>query len=345
MALQNLCSTKEFSVKMLRTAEPYFGFAVAIFMLVGCGGGSPNAIAPPSFGGGTVQNVHRELGKSWASPAARTQPRLLYVTNDGNDTVTFYDYTIAGASAMMGTITGLRSPTQPCFDRNGNVFIPEAAAGRVEEYAFGSTTVLHTLHTQGTPFGCSVDRANTGNLAVANLFPGDIVVFETGTHPHTYNIHGLHFPQYVAYDAHGNLFADGQTGSIPVFGLALLRGGRTDFKLVHVQGGSINYPGQIQWGGTNLMVGDAGVVPSVMNQVSISGDNGTIVRSTALPSSVQITGFWRRANDTLGNFAAADLQAGNVKIYSWPSATLVSTLTNGVSSPFGTVIVQRPLGP
>src|SRR5580692_9952337 len=90
-------------------------------------------VSPVSYEGN--RTTHRDLGKSWMSPAAKARPSLLYITNQGNGTATVYTYSNGSGLALQGTLTGFQQPTQPCVDKAGDVFIPDYLASTITEYA------------------------------------------------------------------------------------------------------------------------------------------------------------------------------------------------------------------
>src|SRR5581483_4778847 len=168
-------------MKISSAAKRGLGIAGAVALLAGCSGGMQSALAPSSGSAANARHVSaqalhgvsptamkREIrttkskGASWSKVRPNTNNSLLYVTNTGNGTVTFYSYANGqGSLALQGTLTGFAYPGQPCSDKAGNVFIPDYSLNVTVEYAHGGTTPIQTLPDGGT--GCSVDKS-TGNL-------------------------------------------------------------------------------------------------------------------------------------------------------------------------------------
>jgi hypothetical protein len=89
--------------------------------------------------------------------------QALYVANQGNNTVTEYEY---GATSPSRTYSlRLRRPLYPIVDNNGDLFVSNGRGGAVVEYILG-TTKVRVLHTPGNEAdGMAFDRQ--GNLYVA----------------------------------------------------------------------------------------------------------------------------------------------------------------------------------
>src|SRR5579863_3343704 len=333
-----------------------FGLCAAVVVLAGCGGAPshPNALAnvTPAIGSSAFKTVvHRELGRSWTSPTASRISSLLYVTNTGNGTVTFYRYN-GGSLGILGRLKGFFKPTQPCVDKAGNVFIPDFDAATITKFAHGGATPIAVLSDPGgLPTGCSVDKV-TGNLAVANFetneaLQGSIEVYRnaSGT-PTQYSDAAVYHPEYCGYDNAGNLFIDGRPYDSETVNLAELKKGNASITDLTLTGGTIMFQGNVQWGGNDLLVGDQGGFgsPSSVNRVTVSGTTASIVKNLPLPGTSDVTGFWKQGGAGNAKIATADLVAGNAPIYAFPSMTLYATLTKDVSAPFGVTVSQLPAG-
>src|SRR5579871_5251079 len=124
-------------------------------ILAGCGGSSPSPVQVEpgvSLGSGDGGSLHRQ--KSWMLPGAKTQS-LLYVSNQGNGSVTAYTYVNGGGLVLVGTLTGFSKPTGMCTDNAGNVWIPDYGTRLISEYAHGGTTPIFTIKEHiGLPFDC-----------------------------------------------------------------------------------------------------------------------------------------------------------------------------------------------
>ena len=213
-------------------------FGVAAVMLFGCS-------ASPE----------QPLSQSRALPATSSGSTLLYASDWKAGKLFVFSYP---AGALVQTITDGEYPLGLCSDAGGNVWVMNFNAGydQVVEYAHGGSTPIRMLDDPNSePRGCSVDPLN-GNLAVVNSEPPTVVVYPPATgQPQTYAA-GIDYPFACAYDAKGDLFVDGYhlKGS-DRFGLAELPYGGARFVRVAVKA-AIGLPGNIQWDGSDLAVGD-----------------------------------------------------------------------------------------
>ena len=148
---------------------------------------------------------HVERGRSWMAPEAKSED-LLYISDYYGVHVFSYP-----KGQYVGDIDAFGYGL--CSDRAGDVFVTDAPAYQVYEYAHGSTKRLQTLYGNYVDFGpidCSVDPT-TGNLAVASSDSGFVVVFpKAEQNPKVYYdqtmLHASMF--FCAYDDKGNLFVD-----------------------------------------------------------------------------------------------------------------------------------------
>lgn len=329
----------------------------AILALGGCGGAPPQPdaltnVTPKMSTSAFKVHPHRQSGTSWASPNAPHISSLLYVTNTGTGTVTFYEYRDGGRLGIQGRLKGFFRPTQPCVDKTGNVFVPDFDTATITEFAHGGTTPIAVLSDPGgLPTGCSVDKV-TGNLAVATFetneaLQGSIEVYSNASGPPTqYLDAAVYHPEYCGYDDAGNLFIDGHSNYSETVNLAELKKGDSAITDLMLTGGSIGFQGNIQWGGAELIVGDQGGfgTPSSVNRVRVSGITARIVKNLPLSGTMDVTGFWKQGPAGDAKIAAADNLAGNAPIYVFPSMASYAIVTKDVSAPFGVTVSQLSAG-
>src|SRR3984957_12031743 len=175
-------------------------------MLTGCGAlqspiGAPGAM-PQTFALAT----HAARGKSWMLPEAKSDDHLLIFSYPKGKLV-------GEITVPSGDFAGL------CSDSAGDVFVTSVGSrsqSNILEYAHGGTEPIGTLDDPGWPNGCAVDPT-TGSVAVTNQFAddppyyrGDVVIFPNGQAPPAqYFDSNVGYFLFCAYDATGNLFADG----------------------------------------------------------------------------------------------------------------------------------------
>ncbi|HLY03546.1 MAG TPA: hypothetical protein VKR56_13760 [Candidatus Cybelea sp.] len=304
--------------------------AAAIAVLAGCG----SEVAPT---GGAPQS-HAALGKSWMLPEAKNEA-LLYVSNLGNGTVTIYAYP---QGKLIGTLTGFSQPDGECVDEIGDVFITNFKTSKIIEYPHGRSKPNATItDSDGHPQNCSVNPIN-GDLAVDNAYTasngaGSISLYgyehRRGWHLlQTYSDSRLPYVDSSGYDYSGNLFVDGLTGSPGRVIIAELPAGRRTFTNIALNQ-RIESPGQVQWDGTRLAVGDA--TADSLYEFAIRGRSGRLVGSTPLDHSRGIGQFWIQDRAVV----AADYAAGDVGFWRYPAGGRPKKIiTDGVDSPAGAAI-------
>ncbi len=246
------------------------GLFAAGALLVGCGANVQPA--PSMFPGALSANAARpDRHRSWMNPAAHYSD-LLYVSDLGTDDVYAFSYP---KRKLVGTLTGFQEPIGLCVDKGGKIWIADAKAGEIFEYAHGGTTPIATLNDSGQePFGCAIDPT-TGNLAVSNAGTasggnGSISVFPNASGiPTNYTDSAMSKMAFVGYDDSGNLFVDGAESSSFVFA-ELPRGGSALTNIYLPQ--SFQAAGGVAWDGKYVVVGD--VLLGDVYQFSIDATGG-----------------------------------------------------------------------
>lgn len=221
--------------------------------------------------------------------------------------VTVYSYP---AGKLVGNLTDFEAPWYECVDKHGSVFIADASAFRVYEYAHGGSAPINSL-TVNRAKGCAIDPT-TGNLAVMQQNGGSVYIFKKakGT-PTVYANSSIYYLSGITYDSSGDLFVDGSFGIRGArakrnasSGLALLelpRAGNV-FKTLTVNG-DLNDSSQdpMQWDGKYLGIGSSGLRKDrprvgfmLVNRVKLTDGVGSIVRRVplAMDSHGQHNQFW-----------------------------------------------------
>jgi hypothetical protein len=291
---------------------------------------------------------------SWIDPSASKAPALLYVSNSGNGTVTVYDYNAGKTPTLVGTLTGFGFPSAPCTDNEGNVFIPDFQDAQTSEYAYGASTPTQVLPdpNKGQPTGCSVDP-KTGDLAVINILAddvsrpygsGNVTIYPDakGT-PTFYNNPDMIFPEFAGYDPNGNLYIDGRDNlTYDIVLLAELPYGKSGYTNLTISGGEPDSPGQVQWGGKYLLIGDMGEGssgPSSVHQATISGTTVTITNTVLLKGTKQALGY-KHGFGPSATFVAPDVTQSEGFVFKFPGGKTLSTFAE-TDAPFGAVVVTK----
>ena len=305
-----------------RTYRARFGAALCLAaLLAGCGGAQTQP--------GTVSSV---------SQTARTDAGsdLVYLSNDKTNQVDVFTYPQA---KQVGTAAELGRPRSECADKNGNVWIDDVQGYDVVEYAHGGTSPITAISTSGPPQGCAVNPKN-GDLAVTGGVGGIVLsVYHQSRRgiwrdPRTYAYAAMQKPKYCGFDAHGNLFVDG-TAPGGGFVLAELPQGASALANVAVNQ-KIGAPGQVQWDGQHLAIGDAASAPSVIYQFSISGSTATEAGSTTLAGSTAVKQFWIQ-----GGAVVAPDYLGDVGFYRYPAGGAATKTISGYAG-YGAAVSLAP---
>jgi hypothetical protein len=191
-------------------------------------------------------------------------------------------YTFSGKN--VGELRGFSSPAGLCSDAGGNVYVTDAGAQLIYEYARGGSLPINVLDDSGqTPNSCAVDPT-TGNIAVTNIGPnfnggGNVLIFPpgSGTTGTPYSTPNLSWYEFCSYDSSGNLYVDGQLGT-GSFRLSELPSGKktfTDITLSGITHGGDHNAGGVQWDGQYLAAADGG--PNRIYRIAISGSKGKVV--------------------------------------------------------------------
>jgi hypothetical protein len=322
----------------------------AIVALSACS--SSQAGIPPGMGsvGRTLagtKSATRPLARtSWMRSGATQREALLYVSNLGTAGVTIYSYQSGSTPQLEGELFGFQSPLGECVDAKGNVFVTDAGAAVIKEYAHGAITPTATIaDVQGMPYGCSVN-VKTGSLAVSNVYgptgstPGNVIIYpKPSGAPAEYSDPQLNEPLFCGFDKKGNLYVDAyDSHSAGV--LAVLPSGAENFTVLDVQGGTIAEPSGVQADGKQLLVGNL-FYPAAIYQMTISGSTATIDNTISFPNGSTLGQFTKQGSASAATVVVPDNDNSNVKVYSFPSGSLMSTITDGVSQPVSAVISEK----
>jgi hypothetical protein len=315
----------------------------AVALLAGCGGSQP----PIGALDGALRVSPHVAG---AAPAMRTDApgrNLLYVSTLGNEPVYIYTYP---NGKMVGILNGPVGPRGMCVDRASDIFTPFVyIPGGIYEFAHGGGTPIAYL---GFPYdgenGCSVDPT-TGNLAVVTGggYFGGLVIYRYKPKrgfgfSRNYRLSSMSSSAFCGYDNRGDLFVDGKNAGGDFILVELPKGGTT-FTTISVSQ-SLKAPGQVQWDGKHLAIGDTGVSPSVIYQFDISGSTATKAGSTTLKDSTMVEQFWIQRGKVVApdpKRSCGGTQTGCVAIYPYPAGGSAET-TIDLTNAFGAAVSLAP---
>jgi hypothetical protein len=235
----------------------------------------------------------RSGSHSWMSPNT-SNSKLLYVSREGVNVVTILSFPTGN---QVGQLSGFLAPWGLCSDPQGNVFVVDALAQDIVEFAHGGTTPIATLlDTGNAPNGCAVDPVS-GNLAVAgggpfNKIPANIAIFTAaqGT-PTVYSNTQAFQYIYCTYDGSGNVFTVDVYNKPGNAVLTELPSGSSTFVKIPLQQQFRDGIHSIGWDGTYFAVmNNAGGTkgPMHVDQVQVSGSKGSIVNTIKLTDTKDI---------------------------------------------------------
>jgi hypothetical protein len=306
-------------------------FATAMsFILAACGNPGAGAAIPTS----DRAAANRSYAQSWMSPQAKGS-LLLYVSDYSNGEVFAYTYPVGD---LVGAIYGA-GVRGMCRNKSGQIWIVNGS-GSVKLYAAGEWKPLKVLQVKGyDPLGCAVDP-KTGNLAISNLNGakgghGSITIFPNAAGKGTTHLDSAIYNfDFLAYDANGNLFADGQDNGNPKkFHLTKFSGGK--FTAIAVTGATINFPGGVQFVNNTLTVGDQ----DAQNGSSIvyrMDENGKILGSTVLTGSADCVQYFIYQS----TLVCPNASGPNAVLYAYPAGGKpTKTLPGNYSLPIGSLII------
>ncbi|HYL26617.1 MAG TPA: hypothetical protein VEW74_02215 [Candidatus Nitrosotalea sp.] len=268
---------------------------IVALALGGCG-----VTLSPSPGGAALDRIATSVArraavprpdrrKSWISPElAHAQAPLLFVSDSGTADVYIYNLS---ALKLVGTLTGFEQPQGECSDNKGNVWVTDTSAKTIYELSHRGHLENELKDSSGYPVACAWDPT-TRNLAVMNLFgtgsnAGAVLVYPPGSSgPSVYTNSAQYYYNFGGYDGNGNLFFDGRNAS-GNFMLSELPKGENSAHTVSVTGGTIYFPGMVQWNvpKKTLIVGDQSCgneYVSCLYTLAIGKNGGTIESETSL---------------------------------------------------------------
>ncbi len=288
--------------------------------------------------------------KTWISPeVARAKTPFLFVSDADAGDVHIYQIP---SLKKVATITGFFQPQGECSDTKGNVWVTDTGGGTVYELSHYGRLV-NEIRDTSNPVACAWDPS-TGNLAVMNLFDsgsagGEVLVYPNGSGtPAAYQNPDQYSYNFGGYDASGDLYFDGRDAE-GGFMLSELPKGSASAHTVALTGGTIYFPGMVQWTKKNaLIVGDqscGNAYASCLYTVKLSKDGATIGSQINLQTDaggpvcdlVQGVVFGRRLAGSDFDFCGSSAN----ETYLWPYPTggkPASHNASAVSAPVGAAI-------
>jgi hypothetical protein len=307
----------------LRSDAGAFAATLIVAALCGCSaaGTTPSAAAVNS---GSVRLAQPgTVGRS-----AKTVPTVLvYVADSGSGQTTVYAYP---GYKKYQTLSFNAS----CTDSAGNIW--SAQDHQIVKYAHGGMVPLRSLDIPVGYAGVCVVGPPNGKLAVVALpttgegwenlvlFPrakGEPVVIRV-------NPESVYF---IGYDGKDDLFGDGFNSShtSEVFELP---GGSKTVESISVAGGSIGFPGSVQYSNDVLNIVDQDA--SVNYEMSVQGTTATIIGKTSLTGATDCAATYIHSE----RIFCADAGNAHVAVFPYPKGGNPVKVLTGFTSPLGVVV-------
>ena len=329
-------------MKILNLAGSTIGLCASVAFLAACGSGE-SQVAPLGPKSAAERPAIVNDGGPWMKPGGYTGA-LLYISDPGANVVNVLTYP---NGKRIGKLTGFNEPRGECVDAAGNVYITNAGASNILEYAHGGTTPINTIPDTGQkPYDCSVNlnAGNlTGNFAVVNSSttsggPGSVTVYGgrvAGTYKLT-NFSSVRFLGYTHQENVSNLFVDGLDAS-GNFLCAVLSPHRNKFHLTTLPH-TIGAPGAIQWDGKYLAVGDQDgpSETTLVDRFSIRNGDLAFVDTVAL--SALVNQFFVDGSTLVGPYSAG----ASVSFWNYPEGGSPTKTVTFFDTPFGSAVSQPP---
>ncbi|HEY2553695.1 MAG TPA: hypothetical protein VGI15_00465 [Candidatus Cybelea sp.] len=268
---------------------------------------------------------------------------LLYISDTSSE-VTVYTY---WQKSLVGQLTGFIKPRGECVDAAGNVYITDAGADAIVEYAHAAKRPLRTIDESPlSPNACAVDHA-TGDLAVANTGgsskgDGNVAIYAHGSgEPALYSDRTVGKFTALAYDKRGDLLTtNGSSGSHPSQ-FAWLPKNATKLIDLTVPGPSPSFKWEgvagIQWDGQYFVLdGGALFQISLLNGVAYYVGETQLDEFGEYPESAWIYNANPRKQ---GTQVVIPYSNGEVYYFNYPAGgDAIASLYKGLSSPVGVTV-------
>jgi hypothetical protein len=172
---------------------------------------------------------------------------------------------------------------------------------------------------------------------------GVVTVYKPGAHKGTHYRGGSLQTRFfnVTYDNKGNLFAECEDDYGYIGPLAEAPAGTSSFNQIEL-GSNVEFSSfsGLQWINPTLLMGGLtdSEYSSVAYKLLVSGSSAKVVQTLRFSHTQQAQGMWRRA----GNVAVTDYLGDAVQIYRISDGSYITSVTDGISGPYGTTISALP---
>jgi sugar lactone lactonase YvrE len=293
---------------------------VALALCAGCAGGG----SLPSGGPTTV------AGPGWLSPQAKhgKGKQLIYVADFTGNAIEIYSASGSNQSPIGQITDGISGPEGCAVDRHGNLYVANAVNQTVTMYPHGGTT--YKLLYTGFAYPTNVNVDSKGTVYVADLVGEKVVEFPRGKTRSSRTI-SISYPQGVGLDAKNNLYIEYNTGS---HGAG--PGTVNEYPPKSTKGTNLNLP--ISWAAGDAVDGSGDIAAADQNNAAVY----VFPPGSTTPSLTITQGLedpFRLAFDKpFAHLYVADPEVAALRVYDYPSGTLVNTITSGLKSVYGVAV-------
>jgi hypothetical protein len=306
-----------------------FCVPIAFVAIAGCGGSSGAPTATTAVEPAILNNAH---ARAWMS-ARGVRSNLLYVSDTISSAIFVYTYP---GLKLAGYLPTGSEPAALCVDKAQNVWVT-LSSNVLLEYAHGATSPFASLGSPKIdPLNCAVDP-RSGDLAVSGY--GDnggpqLEVYRNARGKPTL-LSPTNGAAACTYDHAGNLYVDGYTEQANLT-IAMLPRGSSKFQYFQTST-LMKFPGNVQWDGKYLAVGDQAT--NTIYRFDVAASGATEIGSLTLDQSTGIGQFYIYRKRIIAPTSLLETEnGGTLSIYNYPAGgTRIRTLRN-MSLPVGAVI-------
>lgn len=298
---------------------------------------APERVARLLTGQVDRRGVTSDRGRSWVFPGQSGS--LLYISEFSSGRVAVLSYP---SGTEVGSLKGLLAPSGICGDVAGHLWVTDTLNQRIVEYRIGQPKRIAILQDPDEyPVDCSIDPTS-GDLAVTNLYgsaspslaAGSVVIYKKarGRPQGPYYDSVMYYMYFCNYDPSGDLFFDGESygGQFRLAELPHDNGNIIDISLDQ----NIEQPGDIQFDGSDLLLGDQQA--HVVYDVSVSGSQANVLSSTPLQQVSEIEQF----AFTGSSIVAATGTGNRVSTWDFPNGGQPTATIKKMATPLGLALLN-----
>jgi hypothetical protein len=309
------------------------GALAALATFSACGG---SLAAPSRPGAETLTTAAHPNVSALPQPPAilpdrPTKSKTFEYVSDVYTGIGIFDYPTS--DRQIGSIpnTGGGGCTNVLYGYGKKTFWIVGGYNEITEYAVLKKPIRSLSVSQGAPSGCAMDTS--GDLAVAIVNTGEIVIFKNASGYGTAYTTPLSSAYFDGYDNKGNLFVDGFGGSGTE--LVELPKGSVTFEVIATSN-KLEFPGSVQWDGKNLTVFDQDT--SEIYRYTVSGKTLILKGTVSLSGASDCAGTWI----AVGVVYCADAGNDEAEVFKYPAGGKAIALLEGNSDfPLGVIAAER----